>query len=69
MSDAKKSAPGNTADSNLSESSDGEARNEIMSEYGITCVPKDYFYYREYCYSNLEDAVAQAKRDMSKTSG
>ncbi|WP_299437056.1 hypothetical protein [uncultured Rhodospira sp.] len=30
---------------------------------GITRVPADVFRYREYKYTNLKDAMAQAKRD------
>ena len=36
---------------------------EVMSEYGITRVPLDYFHYKDYRYTNLNDAIAQAKRD------
>jgi hypothetical protein len=35
---------------------------EQMAKYGITRVPADYFHYREYRYTNLADAIAQAKR-------
>ena len=35
---------------------------EDMAKYGITRVPIDYYYYKEYRYTNLEDAIAQAKR-------
>jgi hypothetical protein len=35
---------------------------EQMAKYGITRVPKDYFLYKEYRYTNLDDAIAQAKR-------
>lgn len=53
-------------------SADGEKANpalglevaEEMAKYGITCVPVDYFYYGKYRYTNLEDAVAEAKRDQ-----
>jgi len=34
-----------------------------MSSLGIRCVPVDYFHYRNYRYTNLKDAVAQARRD------
>jgi hypothetical protein len=34
-----------------------------MAKYGIKRVPLDYFHYRQFRYTNLEDAVAQAKRD------
>ena len=33
-----------------------------MAKYGITRVPTDYFHYKEYRYTNLDDAIAQAKR-------
>lgn len=34
-----------------------------MIECGITYDPVDHFHYRQFRYTNLEDAVAQAKRD------
>jgi len=34
-----------------------------MENYGIARVPKDSFHYRELRYTNLQDALAQAKRD------
>jgi hypothetical protein len=37
---------------------------EEMLKYGITRVPVDYFHYGTYRYTNLEDAVAEAKRDQ-----
>lgn len=36
---------------------------EVMATLGITRVPVDYFHYRQYRYTNLKDAVAQAERD------
>jgi hypothetical protein len=39
-----------------------EARQK-METYGITRVPTDSFRYREFRYTNLRDALAQAKRD------
>jgi hypothetical protein len=33
-----------------------------MAKYGITRVPVDYFHYGDFRYTNLKDAVAQAKR-------
>lgn len=39
-----------------------EDRQE-MERYGIVRVPADIFRYREYRYTNLQDALAQAKRD------
>jgi len=38
-----------------------------MATYGITRVPVDYFHYREFRYTNLKDAIAQAKRDHTVT--
>jgi hypothetical protein len=35
---------------------------EEMAKYGITRVPTDYFHYKEYRYTSLADAIAQAKR-------
>ena len=37
--------------------------SEEMAQYGITRVPVDNFYYREFHYTNLRDAIAQSKRD------
>jgi hypothetical protein len=34
---------------------------EAMAKYGITRVPVDYFHYKEFRYTNLDDAIAQAK--------
>jgi hypothetical protein len=39
---------------------------EEMAKYGITRVPVDYFHYREFRYTNLKDAIAQAKRDEKR---
>jgi hypothetical protein len=39
----------------------GDAAEE-MTKYGITRVPTDYFHYKEYRYTSLADAIAQAKR-------
>lgn len=35
---------------------------EEMAKYGITRVTVDYFYCGDFRYTNLKDAVAQAKR-------
>jgi hypothetical protein len=37
---------------------------QLMAKYGITRVPTDRFHYKFYRYTNLEDALAQAKRDV-----
>jgi hypothetical protein len=43
------------------------AHNEEISreltQLGISCIPVDNFYYREFHYTNLQDAIAQATRD------
>lgn len=36
---------------------------ELMARYGITRVPADQCHYKEYRYSRLSDAIAQAKRE------
>jgi thiamine monophosphate synthase len=37
---------------------------EEMAKYGITRVTVDYFHYGNFRYTNLKDAVAQAKRQQ-----
>jgi hypothetical protein len=39
---------------------------EAMAQYGITRVPVDYFHYKEFRYTNLDDAIAQAKRQKER---
>lgn len=36
----------------------------LMDALGIRHTLSDQFHYREYRYTNLEDAIAQAKRDL-----
>jgi hypothetical protein len=36
--------------------------SEAMAKYGIARVPVDYFHYKEFRYTNLDDAIAQATR-------
>jgi hypothetical protein len=40
-----------------------EAEREDMKKHGISRAPTDSFRYREFRYTNLHDALAQAKRD------
>jgi hypothetical protein len=40
-----------------------ETQTEKMALHGITCVAVDNFFYREFHYTNLNDAIAQALRD------
>ena len=34
-----------------------------LAKYGITQVSVDYFHYKDFRYTNLADAIAQAKRE------
>jgi hypothetical protein len=42
---------------------------DAMAKLGITRVPIDYFHYRQYRYTNLKDAIAQAERDRLAPAG
>jgi len=53
-----------TADHNDSISAISPEEEDLMTKYGITRVPVDYFHYKEYCYTNLKDAIAQAERQQ-----
>lgn len=37
-----------------------------MDRYGIVRIPADSFFYREFRYTNLNDALAQARRDADR---
>ncbi len=37
---------------------------EEMAMYGITCVPVDYFHFKNFRYTSLAEAVAEAKRQQ-----
>jgi hypothetical protein len=41
------------------------AEAELMDQFGITKVPTYQYRYRDWRYSNLADAVAQARRDAA----
>jgi hypothetical protein len=43
-----------------------EDTNGQMAHYGITRVPVDYFYFREFRYTNFADALAQAQRQAER---
>jgi len=45
-------------------SRDAQNAENVMTAYGIVCVPVDYFHYQTFRYTNLEDAIAQANRDL-----
>jgi hypothetical protein len=42
----------------------GSAQVEEMEKYEISYVPVDYFHYKNFRYTKLTDALAQAKRDV-----
>ena len=42
----------------------GDNADEEMAKYGITRVSIDYFHFKEYRYTRLDDAIAQAKRQQ-----
>jgi hypothetical protein len=39
--------------------------DDELARYGIRRVPADYFVYRSYRYTNLADALAQAKLEQA----
>lgn len=41
--------------------------SEEMTELGITRVPVDQFHYKEFRYSQLADAIAEARRDEGRS--
>ena len=43
----------------------GSAQVEEMKKYQISYNPVDYFHYKNFRYTKLTDALAQAKRDVS----
>lgn len=42
--------------------------DDEMARYGITRRSVDYFHYKEFRYTNVQDALAQAKREGAETS-
>ena len=42
---------------------DQKSDEDLMARYGIIRVPADYFLCGQYRYTNLKDALAQAKRN------
>lgn len=56
------------ASENVKDSSLGSSVAEVeqMAKYGITRIPVYYFHYKQFRYTNLNDAVAQAKRDQEQ---
>ena len=54
---------------NIKDTSQAPSASEVeeMAKYDIIRVPVDYFHYRQFRYTNLEDALAQAKCDLQRT--
>ncbi|WP_428407173.1 hypothetical protein [Hyphococcus sp.] len=50
----------------LSEKKIAGAPSHEMEKYGIKCVRVDYFHIGGYRYTDIKDAVAQAKRMKKK---
>jgi len=48
-----------------SRSIDDAVNVALMVQYGITRVPADSFHFGEWRYSNLDDAIAQARRTVA----
>jgi len=45
---------------------DPAGEKELLAQYGITCVPVNNYYYQEFHYTNLKDAIAQSMRDKAR---
>ncbi len=55
----------NTASPDLFDKHAEPADLDDMVKYGIKCVPVDYYHFGDFRYTNLADAIAQAKRGCS----
>lgn len=40
--------------------------NQLMEHYGITCVQKKVYLYKDFRYDNLKDALRYAEFDMKR---
>lgn len=49
----------------LSDPSSAKIEEEQMAHFGIVKVPADKYLYRDWRYSKLSDALAQARRDAA----
>ena len=43
-----------------------EDEKTLMAEYGITCEPKMIYFYKQYSYERLNDALRYAKIDARR---
>ena len=53
----------------MSSGPDEQEATELMTRHGIVRVQAIQYRYKNWRYSNLSDAVAQAERDASKQPG
>jgi uncharacterized protein YecA (UPF0149 family) len=44
-----------------------EQDKTLMAEYGITSLPKTVYFYKEYRYDRLSDALSYAQTDTRRT--
>jgi hypothetical protein len=44
-----------------------EEDKRLMDQYGITCKPKMVYFYKQYRYENLADAIRYAESDHAAT--
>ena len=44
-----------------------EQEKTLMTEYGITSSPKTVYFYKEYRYDRLSDALSYAKNDTNRS--
>ena len=44
-----------------------EQDKTLLTEYGITSTPKTVYFYKEYRYDRLSDALSYAKMDARRT--
>ncbi len=51
-----------SSDQTTASSSFSPDETAAMAKLGIICAPVDYFYFGGFRYTNLKDAIAQAKR-------
>ncbi len=54
-----------SAQTNRSDAEVGTDAVQEMAKYGITCSQTSLFFYGAYRYTNLADAIAEAKRHPS----
>jgi hypothetical protein len=44
-----------------------EKDRQTMKAHGITCAPRDVYFYKEFKYDRLDDAVRYAEIDARRT--